>query len=130
MKVSLSIALALATAYAGSAYAQSLDTVAPNELAQAFRDNPIAAKRRFNGAPFAVAGLVSSITEGKGSTGRINFIKTGDDFYMVTAVVPEEEVLTLTRGQFVRVKCSQTKRSTAGAPAMLLTLEPCHLASY
>jgi len=82
--------------------------VTPGELVSAFRFNPIAAKRRFTGAPIRLQGEVAGITEGKAG-GAFAVFGGPWEGYLVDAAISEDAAAKLIPGQHVIFDC-QTVR--------------------
>lgn len=82
--------------------------VTPGELVSAFRSNPIAAKRRFAGAPIQLQGEVAGITEGKAG-GAFAVFGGPWEGYLVDAAISEDAAAKLVPGQHVIFDCQSVR---------------------
>lgn len=82
--------------------------VTPGELVNAFRSNPIAAKRRFAGAPIRLQGEVAGIAEGKAG-GAFAVFGGPWEGYLVDAAISEDAAAKLVPGQHVIFECQSVR---------------------
>ncbi|MGA6183258.1 MULTISPECIES: hypothetical protein [Stenotrophomonas] len=82
--------------------------VSPGELVSAFRSNPIAAKRRFAGAPIRLQGEVANIAEGKAG-GAFAVFGGPWEGYVVDAAISEDAAAKLLPGQHVIFECQSVR---------------------
>ena len=92
------------------AFAQSQPIVlTPGELVDAYRANPIAAKRRFTGKTIQITGIVNEIQEGKAGVAYVYFGFGPWDGYVVEIATTEDTAAELKAGQKTTFECRSVR---------------------
>ncbi len=106
--IASTLVVALTVAVCGDARAQTV-TLTAGELVDAFRANPLAAKKRFAGKTIQISGKVSAIKEGAGGAA---FVQMGNGWwegYIVELRTTEADAIELVAEQQVTFRCTSVR---------------------
>lgn len=119
------IFLAATSAFSASAQSKSEPIAAtPDELVDAYRANPIAAKRQYSGKSVLLSGKVAGIEEGKSGSAVVSFGGAWEG-YIVDVITTEDVAVKLRLGQNVTFQCGSVRRGTPRRQDVLL--ESCRI---